>query len=277
MPLGFPPAQATDIGVKFEPVDFTAIPGWDDDDHAAAYGAFRKSCEPVAAKAAASSASGTGSTPPELIALCQEIASAGATELSSSDARRFFEDTFVPHRVSHEGPEGLLTGYYEPVLNGARASDQQYRIPILRRPPDLVNMVLESERGAVGDAYTHMRQTGAGLEPYATRQEIEQGALAGQGLEILWLEDPVDTFFMHIQGSGRIRLPDGTHIRVSYDGKNGHTYTSIGRYLIDQDLFPADRMSLEALRTWLKENPERGREAMWQNTVVCVLPRACRC
>ncbi len=126
-------------------------------------------------------------------------------------------------------------------------------------------MVLESERGAVGDAYTHMRQTGAGLEPYATRSEIEQGALAGRGLEFLWLEDPVDTFFMHIQGSGRIRLPDGSLIRISYDGKNGHPYTSIGRYLIDSGHFAADQMSLEALRSWLKRNPELGREAMWQN------------
>jgi membrane-bound lytic murein transglycosylase A len=125
--------------------------------------------------------------------------------------------------------------------------------------------VAESERGALAHGLTHARKTLTGTEPYATRADIEEGALADKGLELLWLADPVDTFFMHIQGSGRIRLPDGSMVRVTYDGKNGHPYTSIGRYLIDAGLFPADRMSLDALKEWLKRDAIQGRDAMRQN------------
>jgi membrane-bound lytic murein transglycosylase A len=128
-----------------------------------------------------------------------------------------------------------------------------------------VNLVEESQRGALADSLTHARRTADGLVPYATRAEIEQGALNGLGLEFLWLENPVDVFFMHIQGSGRIELDDGTSVRISYDGKNGHPYTSVGRYLIDNGLFPSDQMSLDALKEWLDAHPEQGRRAMWQN------------
>jgi membrane-bound lytic murein transglycosylase A len=159
----------------------------------------------------------------------------------------------------------LLTGYYEPLLDGAREPDARFRVPILRRPQDLVNLVAESQRGAVGSAFTHGRQTANGIVPYATREEIETGALANQGLEFLWLENEVDAFFLHIQGSGRVRLTGGSTIRITYDGKNGHPYTSIGRYLIDRGLFAADQMSLDKLRDWLRADRERGRKAMWQN------------
>ena len=101
--------------------------------------------------------------------------------------------------------------------------------------------------------------------PFSTRAEIDGGALAGKSLELIYLKDPVDVFFMQVQGSGRIRLPDGTKIRVHYDGKNGHPYTSIGRYLIDKGLLAADKLSLEALQTWLRADPERGPHVMHQN------------
>ena len=94
---------------------------------------------------------------------------------------------------------------------------------------------------------------------------IDQGSLNGQGLELLWLEDAVDCFFLHIQGSGLIRLPDGTALRITYDGKNGHPYTSVGRYLIDQGHFTFDQMSLDAMKVWLGADAARGRQAMWQN------------
>lgn len=113
--------------------------------------------------------------------------------------------------------------------------------------------------------FTHMRRTADGLEPYATRADIENGALSGQGLEIFWLADAVDAFFLHVQGSGVIALPDGTQTRVAYDGKNGHPYTSIGRYLIDEGLFPADLMTLDALKDWLRANPRLAPGVLQQN------------
>jgi len=128
-----------------------------------------------------------------------------------------------------------------------------------------VNVVAESERGAKGDGFTHLRKTAAGAVPYATRAEIDKGALAGLNLELMYFRDAVDVFFMQIQGSARIKLPGGKTVRITYDGKNGHPYTSIGRYLIDKGHIDAGRMSLKALAKWLKADPARAEEVMWQN------------
>jgi membrane-bound lytic murein transglycosylase A len=112
---------------------------------------------------------------------------------------------------------------------------------------------------------THGRKTEAGVEPFATRAAIEQGALKGKGLELMYLSDPVEVFFLQIQGSGRVKLPDGSVVRVHYDGKNGHPYSSIGRYLMEKGLLAADKVSMGALKQWLKADAERGKLVMWQN------------
>lgn len=265
MPLGFPPAATRDLGIRFVPASFSELEGWAGDDHASAFTTFLRSCAPVLNSRAAPGPGGRPPPPEALLTVCEWALEHCNPEPGALEAKAFFEDRFTPHRVVHEGPEGLLTGYYEPLLQGLRSPDDRFRVPVYRRPPDLVNMVAEQERGAVGSRYTHLRQTRNGLEPYATREEIEKGALDGLGLELLWLDDEVDAFFLHIQGSGRIRFADGTTTRITYDGKNGHPYTSIGRHLIDTGQFPADRMSLDALKKWLQEDAERGRQAMWQN------------
>jgi membrane-bound lytic murein transglycosylase A len=153
------------------------------------------------------------------------------------------------------------------VLEGSRTRHGPYQVPIYKRPPDLVNVVDDTRRGTLKPgALTHVRKTATGTEPYYTRAQIEAGALKGRGLELLYFADPVDVFFMQIQGSGRIKLTDGTTVRVHYDGKNGHPYSSIGRYLTEKALFAADRMSMSALGAWLRADPERGKLVMWQNT-----------
>lgn len=249
------------VEVSTLPITFSEISGWAGDDHRAAYDAFRRSAPAVVTKASGSGPQSTLS--PELVAVCRSVLD---REIGSpEEARAFFETYFTPHRVRHAGPEGLLTGYYEPVLDGSRQPGGRYQVPIYRRPPELVNLVEEAQRGAVGNALTHARKTATGVEPYFTREEIEEGALEGRGLEFLWLTDPVETFMMHVQGSGRIRLPDGSLIRITYDGKNGHPYTSVGRYLIDSGQFPADQMSLDAMKDWLKANGVRGRDAIRVN------------
>jgi membrane-bound lytic murein transglycosylase A len=184
---------------------------------------------------------------------------------SKSAAKTFFETQFVPHRIAHAKAEGLLTGYYEPVLEGSRTPQGKFQTPVYQRPTDLVNIVEEADRASKPDGLTHVRQTADGTSVFPTRGEIEQGALTGKGLELLYLEDPVEVFFMHIQGSGRIHLTDGTTVRINYDGKNGHPYSSIGRYLIDNKILPANRMSMQALGKWLREDKERGQKVMWQN------------
>lgn len=222
------------------------------------------------APALANAAAGRGSAKtkwadPALVSIAGLGLSRAAEITTHQAARAFFEQSFIPHRIAHESAEGLVTGYYEPVLEGARQPDSLYRIPIYRRPPDLVNLVGEAERGALADGLTHARKIERGPVPYATRAEIENGALAGRGLEFVWLADPVDAFFLHVQGSGRIRLPDGRSIRIAYDGKNGHPYTSIGRHLIDAGVIAAADMTLDALKNWLTAHPVEARNVMHRN------------
>ena len=161
---------------------------------------------------------------------------------------------------------GLADGVFRTSHQGlADARRRSYCVPVYRRPPDLVNIVAESERGAKSGSFTHQRKTERGLEPYLTRAEIEEGGLAGQGLELVYLKDEVDVFFMQVQGSGRIELPNGEKVRVTYDGKNGYPYTSIGKALIEDGAISAEKMSLKSLKTWLKADKERAKPVMWKN------------
>lgn len=249
---------------KLEPATFAQLPGWAEDDHLAAFKAFLKSCDRVIVSGAGgASATGSKSLKARLVAACE--AAQAVEKPTRVSARAFFEERFLPHRVIHDERHGLLTGYFEPVLEGSRTRDGRFQVPIYKRPKDLVNVVDETRRAAKSDGLTHVRKTKTGTEPYFTRAEIEQGALKGRKLELLYLDDPVEAFFLHVQGSGRIKLADGTSVRINYDGKNGYPYTSIGRYLTQNGLFPADKMSMQAMGRWLRADPERGRKVMWQN------------
>ena len=254
--------------ISYQPTTFAQIPGWEEDDHAAAFKTFRKSCDRVLAlardRAAAEKVPPPALPPPALVAAC-EAASRQTGAVTKAGAKAFFEQHFTPNAVVHAGPNGVLTGYYEPLLTGSRTPQGEYQTPIYKRPPDLVNLIDETQRGAVGTTHTHARKTGAGVEPYATRAAIEQGALKDKNLELMYFTDPVEVFFLQIQGSGRVRLTDGSVVRVHYDGKNGHPYSSIGRYLMEKGLLAADKVSMGALKQWLKADPERGKHVMWQN------------
>ena len=231
---------------RYEPVSFADLPGWADDDHWAAFVAFG---------ASADAAGG-------VVGRAMAKATAGVT---SDQACLFFETNFRPHRVAHGGARGLLTGYYEPVIAGSLERTAHFNVPIYRRPADLENVVAESERGAKSSGLTHVRRTASGIEPYATRRQIEEGALAGLGLELCYLADPVDAFFLQVQGSGVIALPDGRQMRVTYDGKNGHPYTSVGRVLIDEGVFATDQVTLQSLTDWLRADQVRARPVLWRN------------
>ena len=241
------------VAATFTVVTYGDIAGWMRDNHAAAFQAFVKSCGRIA-KADAT-----------LRTACDAASRLDPTGITSAAARVFFENQFTPHRVVHADTAGWLTGYYEPEIDGTRTPGPHFKVPVYRRPADLVNIVDDSMRGAKSANLTHGRKTASGVAPYATRAQIEGGALKGQGLELVYLADPVDVFFMQVQGSGRISLPDGQKIRVHYDGKNGHPYTSVGRHLIDTGVLTADKMSLDALGTWLRADPVRGAKAMQHN------------
>jgi membrane-bound lytic murein transglycosylase A len=271
-----PEGAPTQVGVPtagivpwYRPVTFADLPSWQQDDHLAAFKTFLASCGRVIARGrdrTDSGARGPQRPPAALITVCTEATRVADEIDTKAAARAFFEANFTPNAVSKKGHAGLLTGYYEPVLPGSRTPDGPYQTPIYKRPPDLLNVVDDTRRATLKPgALTHVKKTGTGTEPYFTRAEIDQGALNGKGLELLYLADSVEIFFMQIQGSGRIKLTDGTTVRIHYDGKNGHPYSSIGRYLIEKAIAPADRMSMSALAAWLRADPERGRQVMWQN------------
>jgi membrane-bound lytic murein transglycosylase A len=257
-------ADMTPAAVTFEPMTFSDLPGWSGDDHLAAWKAFVASCRPIL-KASASEEKSSSSPSPLLDVCARALAASKNPIRTRSEARQFFETNFKPHRIVGGDPQGLLTGYYEPLIKGSRTRDATYKVPIYKRPPDLVNLVAESERGAKSGSFTHQRKTAIGLEPYLTRAEIEEGGLAGHGLELFYLKDQVDVFFMQVQGSGRIELPDGSKVRVTYDGKNGYPYTSIGKALIESGQMTAEEMSLKSLKRWLKEDKDRAKPVMWKN------------
>ncbi len=233
-------------------IEFQDLQGWDQDDHAAAYGAFFRSCKALEDSAQAQT---------NAIKAAAKL----GPNISRPQAKMFFETYFQPHRVQQSQSPGLVTGYFEPELRGSRHRQGAFQIPLRKRPKDLVNLVEESQRGAIDKRLTHARKTATGLETFPTRQQIDCGALSDQELEICYLSDPVDKFFMQVQGSGLITLDDETTIRLTYDGKNGLPYTSIGRELIDQGEFSVKTMTLETLGQWLRNNKERARQVMWKN------------
>jgi len=225
--------------VACRPVDFGELDGWAADDHLAAFLAFRRSAEAISS----ASAPGRGSRAEGLEGIAR--AALSLEYPSPERARAFFERHFTAHRVA---AEGLLTGYYEPVVEARLHASPEFPVPLYRPPP--------------GASAT---ENPAASICAPERAEIEAGALAGRGLEIAWLADPVDAFFIHVQGSARLRLEDGREVRLAYAGKSGHPYTSIGRLALERgDLQPgaADKTALEAL---LKADRPRGAALMREN------------
>jgi membrane-bound lytic murein transglycosylase A len=248
---------------KVEPVAWSDIDGWRQDDHAAAFATFLDSCRPIAR-----TAHPPGETRPmygALHAVCARAVQGGL--LGEDAARTFFEDNFRPMRVSKLGDAaGFLTGYYEPIVDGSRVPTGVYHVPIYRRPPDLLPPAGTGSNGGFPNTGQSLRRDSAGkLVPYYDRGEIEDGALDGRHLEICWIKDPTDALFIQIQGSARIRLEDGVMLRINYDSHNGFPYTPVGRILIDRKLVPRDEMSMERIRQWIHDNPDGAKDLRRQN------------
>jgi membrane-bound lytic murein transglycosylase A len=171
----------------------------------------------------------------------------------------------VPFRAADNGEtEGLFTGYYEAELHGSLTRDDRFSVPLYRRPDDLVSVDLGQFRPSLKGQRVAGRVAGGRLVPYATRVQIEAGALAGRGLELAWVDDPVDAFFLAIQGSGRVILPDGQALRVGYDGENGQPYVTIGRVLASEGV-PADQITMPFLRRWIVDHGPEGVALMDKN------------
>ncbi|MHC5655666.1 murein transglycosylase A [Stappia sp. ICDLI1TA098] len=219
------------------PISFSDVPGWAEDDHRAALSAYLRHCR-------------AGGRAPER--LCAEARKAEARG-SEAAARRFFEDGFRPVRVSEPA---FLTGYFEPEFEGARHRDARHRFPLLLRPPELVAVTGKRPDALPTDAPFAMKGADGRLSMPPDRGAIMDGALSGRGLELVWLADPVDAFYVHVQGSARIRLADGGTMRVGYAAKTGHPYSPIGRVMIERGLAEPGTVTMQVLRGWLADNPQ---------------------
>lgn len=243
---------------------FAALPGWAEDRQDLTFRAFRISCRQLMA------ARNPPRSAPDIWRALRDIcprALALSDPLPTEAARAFFEAEFRPVRIARSGErieeDGFLTGYYEPEVPASREKTEVFTAPFLTKPDDLT-----SARGRTAgfDARSGAgRWVGSRFLPYFDRGEIEQGALDGRGLEIAWARDPTDVMFTQIQGSARLRFPDGSTLRIGYAAHNGHRYVPVGRVMIERGIATREQMSMDFIRAWMAGNPDAARDVRWQN------------
>jgi peptidoglycan lytic transglycosylase A len=218
-------AQGKRYQLTVKQIDYTELPGWFQDRHERALVAFRRSCPQL----------GFAWSEP-----CQALAA--VPEGNRTAARQFFERYFHPHLITNFGGNGFLTGYYEPIIDGARQRGGKYQTPLHLAPPDL-----------------------ATRKPYPTRAELLSPAFRNSLLPLVWLADPVDAYLVHVQGSGYIRLADGGMMRVGVAGTNGREYVSIGKIMVREGILTPEQATMQGIVAWLRAHPRRGAALMNRN------------
>ena len=262
------PTKTAEHAMTLRPVAFAALPGWTQDHPAQAMPALLSTCAALAASpdhalGGSGEAAALGGKAVQWTPAC---AAAGSVPPGDDAAARiFFEAQFQLYAVTDSAADGLFTGYYEPEVAGSRTPDAGYATPLLSRPNDLVQADLGTFDPALQGKHVTGRLQGDQLVPYYDRAQIATGALDRQRLDLLWLADPVDAFVLQIQGSGRVRLPDGRTVRVSYAAQNGRPYVPIGRVLADHGAIPLDQVSMQSIRAWLAAHPDQAAAMMDQN------------
>ena len=201
---------------------------------------------------------------PALVEICRRRAPRAARRRGGAQILR---GEFPPVRISKiDDPNGFLTGYYEPIVDGSRVPTDDFKVPLYGRPRDIVHMGRKRKAESFPNTGRVVRRLARGkYVPYFDRAAIEDGALATRNLEICYLKDANDLLFIQIQGSARVRLHDGTLLRVNYDAHNGHPYTPVGRILIERNIITREDMSMDRIRKWMAENPDGGKELRRQN------------
>jgi membrane-bound lytic murein transglycosylase A len=242
-----PPAQpAPPAKLQMVPATFAALPGWDKDDLRAAWPAFTTSCSVLIKQA-------TWKEPCTI-----------ARTVNGSDERAirtFFEAFFEPNQVvAPDGAtDGLITGYYEPLLHGSRKKGGAYQTPLYRVPDDMVTIELASVYPELKGMRLRGKVVGKKVIPYSTRADIESANFSGK--ELLWVDDPVESFFLQVQGSGRVQLSEsGETVRVAYADQNGHPYKSIGKYLVEKGELTLEQASAQGIKAWIAGHPTRMQE-----------------
>ncbi|MGB0681311.1 MAG: murein transglycosylase A [Magnetovibrionaceae bacterium] len=261
------PKKAIEPTLDLKPSAFSSLQGWSDHDVRAAVAALSLSCDRLKNLPEARPRGPNGLTAGDWAAACAHLSGSQADGAEGAEVlRNRLEALFQPFAVTDAGnPEGLITGYFEAELHGSRNRGGPFQTALLGLPEEAVSINLGDFRDNLKGTTLVGRLEGGRLKPLPDRAEIEAGAYAGQGLEILWVDDPVDAFFLHIQGSGRVRMDSGETLRVGYAGKNGHVYRAIGRDLIASGAVRREDMSMQAIRDWLEANPGQAEDLMNKN------------
>ncbi|MDC1287441.1 MltA domain-containing protein [Gammaproteobacteria bacterium] len=233
------------------PVEWSSLDSWEADDHSDAWAGFLKSCQKLANEQWR-----------DVCGLAEE-----SGELSASEVREFFESNFEVRPVYAQDGEtlGLITGYYEPLLQGSREQSEEYQYPLYGVPEDLLVVDLGAVYPQLKGLRLRGKLVGNKVVPYHDRAQLDGDQALLQGTEILWVNSPVDLFFLHVQGSGLVELADGSIMAVGYAEQNGHPYQSIGRVLIEMGELEKEEVTLFTIREWLKSNPERLNEVLSKN------------
>ena len=247
-----PPVKPAASAANYEHTDWRDLPGWRSAPQAPALRAFVSSCTRLQAA--------------RWRAACD--AAAGLSSASDADARAFFEARFAAYRiVAADGSrDGLITGYYEPVLRGSRAQTAAFRYPVYGVPDDLIVVDLAGLHPELRNLRLRGRLDGRRLVPYYERAEIEAPGRRFNAPVIAWVADPVELFFLQVQGSGQLELDSGGRIRIGYADQNGHPYSSLGRYLIDRGELKFEHSSMQGIKAWAEANPDKLRAALDHNS-----------
>nr|WP_307707262.1 MltA domain-containing protein [Rhodopseudomonas sp. B29] len=241
-------------GAQYLPMNFSDVIGWDADDLLAAFKTFRGSCRAVFAQDDTAKPIGLSLREPCRAARVDHIADTAA-------ARAFFQRHFVALQISKLGDaDGFVTGYYEPVIEGSTVRTDQFTVSVYRRPSNLFVRGYKQDDPLPNGGAVYRKIGRRKLVPYYDRAQIEDGAIAGRGLEICWLASQTDLLFAQIQGSARVKLAGGGVIRLNYDAHNGFPYTPVGRILIERGLVPKEQMSMQRIRDWMEANPDGANE-----------------
>jgi membrane-bound lytic murein transglycosylase A len=241
-------APSESAGVVFQAVPFSALPGWSNDTPSAALPSFAASCRALIAR-------------PESAAIWRPACAAASAVATHDDsrARAFFEAQFTPYQVSTaDGIDvGRVTGYYEPLLKGSRVRSDRYRYPLYAPPDDLLTVELGEIFPELKSERVRGRLDGKRVVPYWSRAEIDAGQAKLSGRELIWVDDPIEAFFVHIQGSARVELADRSAVRIGYADQNGHPYRSIGRVLVERGELTLDKASMQGIKAWARQHRDK--------------------
>ena len=248
----------------FVETDIDSLPGWKNDKVLNAFPALQKSCRSILKKLNRRQSS---KKKLKKHSSWQNVCDQITTNSFGEDSfREFLKSKFIAYQIRYRGSdEGLFTGYYEPTLDGSLKLSREYKTPIYPKPTDLIHVNLGEWKESLNNSRILGRVVGNKLKPYFSRSDISKGALDREITPILWLKSEIDAFFLHIQGSGRVVLPDGEVYRLGYAGKNGRKYYPIGRHLLEIGAIPKENISMQSIKKWLKENPGKKKDVMNMN------------